>query len=174
MPGVTASRIAVTGSTRVARRAGTKPEIIVATRPTTRPVITVPGVITIPVAPRSIPAALRIAARPGATRTPNSTPTIDASRPTKNVSISTERSTCRREAPSTRSSANSFVRCATVTVNVLKIRKPPTSSATPANTSSAVRRNAERVREVLGLLLGRLLARPDQEVLARAWTGSPP
>jgi hypothetical protein len=31
------------------------------------------------------------------------------------------------------------VRWATVTVNVLKIRKPPTSSATAAKTSSAVR-----------------------------------
>ncbi len=38
-----------------------------------------------------------------------------------------------------RNSANSRVRCATVTVKVLKMRKLPTSSATPANTSSAVR-----------------------------------
>ena len=38
-----------------------------------------------------------------------------------------------------RNSANSRVRWATVTENVLKIRKPPTSSATPAKTSSAVR-----------------------------------
>ena len=64
-----------------------------------------------------------------------------------------------REAPSTRSSANSFVRCATVTVNVLKIRKPPTSSATPAKTSSAVRMKPSASERSCGLLLGRLLAR---------------
>ena len=50
------------------------------------------------------------------------------------------------------------MRCATVTENVLKIRKPPTISATPANTSSAVR-EAERVGEVLRLLRGRLPVR---------------
>ncbi len=66
---------------------------------------------------------------------------IDAIRPTANVSISTERSTCARDAPSTRSSANSLVRCATVTVKVLKIKKPPTSSATPAKINSAMRMN---------------------------------
>ena len=138
-PGSTASRMAVTGSTRVARRAGTKPETIVAMMPTTRPMMTVPGAITRPSVPRSIPNAFSIAASPGASPMPTSTPSTDASTPTANVSISTERRTCARDAPSTRSSANSFVRCATVTVNVLKIKKPPTSSATAANTSSAVR-----------------------------------
>ena len=59
--------------------------------------------------------------------------------PMMTVSIITERRTCWREAPSVRRSANSRVRCATVTENVLKIRKAPTSSATPAKTSSAVR-----------------------------------
>ncbi len=101
--------------------------------------ITVEGLTTIPVVPRSMPPAFRIAASAGATPRPTSTPITEASSPTANVSTSTERITCRREAPSTRSSANSFVRCATVTVNVLKIRKPPTSSATPAKTSSAIR-----------------------------------
>ena len=66
-------------------------------------------------------------------------PISEASTPITNVSASTERSTWPREAPSVRSSANSFVRWATVTENVLKIRKLPTSSATAANTSSAVR-----------------------------------
>ena len=79
-----------------------------------------------------------------------------------------------REAPSTRSSANSFVRCATVTVNVLKIRKPPTSSATAANTSSAVRMKPSASREVLRLLLGRLLARAHEEVAPERLLRSPP
>ncbi len=66
-------------------------------------------------------------------------PRIEAIRPTTTVSAMTDCRICRREAPSVRSSANSRVRWATVTANVLKIKKPPTSSATPANTSSAVR-----------------------------------
>ena len=140
-PGVTLSRIAVTGSTRVARRAGTKPETSVATIPTTSPMITELGLISSPVVPRSIPKAFSSAARPGASAIPTSTPSTEATTPTASVSISIERRTWRRDAPSTRSSASSFVRWATVTENVLKIRKPPTSSATAANTSRPVRRN---------------------------------
>ena len=90
-----------------------------------------------------------------------------------NVSTSTERSTCAREAPSTRSSANSFVRCATVTVNVLKIKKPPTSSATAGEHEQRGAQEAERVGEVLRLLLGRLLAGADDEVLAELLAARP-
>ena len=46
-PGVTLSRIAATGSIRVARRAGTKPETTVATIPTTRPTMIVRGSSTV-------------------------------------------------------------------------------------------------------------------------------
>ena len=42
-----------------------------------------------------------------------------------------------RVAPSVRSRANSRVRSATVIVNVLKMMNAPTSSAAPANASSA-------------------------------------
>ena len=56
------------------------------------------------------------------------------------ASSNTERSTCRREAPIVRSSANSFVRCATVIEKVLKMMNAPTNSAMPANTSSSVLR----------------------------------
>ena len=48
---------------------------------------------------------------------------------------STERSTCRREAPSVRSVASSFVRCATVIESVLKMTNAPTNSAIPPNAS---------------------------------------
>ena len=62
------------------------------------------------------------------------------------VSATTELRIWRREAPSVRNSANSRERCATVTANVLKIRKPPTNTAMPANTSSAmVRKPSESV-----------------------------
>ena len=66
-------------------------------------------------------------------------PTIDATRPMTTDSAITERRIWPREAPSVRNSANSRERCATVTAKVLKIRKPPTSTATEANTSRKVR-----------------------------------
>ncbi len=66
-------------------------------------------------------------------------PTIEARMPMTSDSASTERRIWRREAPSVRNSANSRERWATVTANVLKIRKPPTSTATAAKTSSAMR-----------------------------------
>ena len=102
--------------------------------------MTVAGLITSPVVPRSMPERRHQRRQRGRDdeADEHAEDRRDAA-PTANVSISTERRICARDAPSTRSSANSFVRWATVTVNVLKIRKPPTSSATPANTSSAMR-----------------------------------
>ena len=91
------------------------------------------------VLPSSSPNAPNSARSAGAITSPARMPRIDAPRPITNDSAMTEFSTWRREAPSVRNRANSRVRWATVTVNVLKIRKLPTSSATPANTSSAVR-----------------------------------
>ena len=140
-PGVTPSRIAVTGST--ASRAGPdepgdhRRDHADDEADDDRAWARSP----IPVVPRSMPKRLEDRRQRRATTRPASTPTIDAISPTTNVSINTDWSTCAREAPSTRSNANSFVRWATVTVNVLKIRKPPTSSATPAKTSSAMRMN---------------------------------
>ena len=51
------------------------------------------------------------------------------------ASMSTERSTWRREPPIVRTVANSRVRCATVIDSVLKITNAPTKSATTANAS---------------------------------------
>ncbi len=50
-------------------------------------------------------------------------------------SSTTERSTWRREAPSVRRVASSFVRCATVIESVLKITNAPTKSAIPPKAS---------------------------------------
>ena len=136
---MTASRIAATGSMRVARRAGTMPETTVATTPTIRPAKIVRGSSTVPELPRSSPKPFISAATPGASSSPQAIPISEATMPMSTVSAITERRICPREAPSVRSSANSRVRWATVTENVLKIRKLPTSSATAANTSSAVR-----------------------------------
>ncbi|GEM_PF-2659194 len=48
-------------------------------------------------------------------------------------SSDTDRVICPRDAPSARSSANSFVRCATIMENVFAMRKVPTRSPTSAN-----------------------------------------
>ena len=136
---MTASRIASTGCTRVARRAGTKPETTVAIIPTSRPATIVRGCSTVPEVPRSSPKPFISAATPGASSRPQAIPITEATKPMISVSVITERRICPREAPSVRRSANSRARWATVTLKVLKIRKPPTSSATAANTSSAVR-----------------------------------
>ena len=61
--------------------------------------------------------------------------------PTMVASSSTERNTCLRLAPRTRSKASSRVRWPTMIENVLKIVKPPTNSEMKANTSSAVEKN---------------------------------
>ena len=112
----------------------------VAIMPTARPTMIVRGSSWMLVLPSSRPTRRSSARSAGRDQEPDE----DADdrryrgRSTSDSAI-TERSTCRREAPSVRSSANSRVRWATVTVKVLKMRKPPTSSATPANTSSAVR-----------------------------------
>ncbi len=139
-PGVTASRIASTGSTCVARRAGIRPETSVAIMPTSRPTITVRAAITVPVEGSSIPNDASSERSAGASTTPARIPATEARKPITSVSAITELSTWRRDAPSVRSSANSRERCATVTANVLKIRKPPTSTATPANTSRPILR----------------------------------
>ena len=53
----------------------------------------------------------------------------------QNPSTRTERSTCRREAPSERRVANSLIRWATVIEMVLKVTKAPTITAIPAKAS---------------------------------------
>ena len=69
-------------------------------------------------------------------------------------SISTERSTCRRDAPSVRSVANSRARWATVIESVLKITNAPTNSAIPAKASRNVRMKLTNVVDVLGVVRG--------------------
>ncbi len=77
--------------------------------------------------------------------------------PTTSASPRTVRSTCRRIAPIVRSMANSRMRWATVIEKVLKMTNAPTSTAAPANASSGGREErVDRVRDLVGLLLGRL------------------
>ena len=65
------------------------------------------------------------------------------------ASPSTERNTCRRLAPTTRSSASSRVRWPTVIENVLKIVNPPTNSEMSAKMSSAVEMNESSLSTAL-------------------------
>ena len=80
---------------------------------------------TIPASGRSPPSAVSSLASPN----PANSPITEASNPITTPSITTERMTCLREAPSVRSVANSRVRWATVIDRVLKITKAPTNSA---------------------------------------------
>ena len=89
---------------------------------------------------RSSPKFAKSARMPMASSTPRPSPRVEPTIPTTNASSSTERITCRLEAPSARSSASSRLRCATRIENVLTIRKPPTTSEMPAKISRKVRR----------------------------------
>ena len=80
------------------------------------------------------------------------------------ASTSTEPIICRRLPPMARISANSRVRCATMIENVLRIRKTPTNSATPAKPRKMLLMN---VQVVLRAARSRPLA-----VAFRSWPGS--
>ena len=73
--------------------------------------------------------ASKTAFRPLASPSPANRPTTEASTPMHEPSISTERRTCRRDAPSERRVANSRTRWATVIEMVLKMTKEPTKTA---------------------------------------------
>ena len=119
------SRTAAIGGTRVARSAGMMLASSVITVPSASETRTVRSVKTIPASGRSPPIAVNSLASPS----PAKSPTTEASSPITRPSITTERMTCLREAPSVRSVANSRVRCATVIDSVLKITNAPTNSA---------------------------------------------
>jgi hypothetical protein len=136
------SRSAATGGTRVARRAGAMAESSAVRVPTASGTsTTVSREIRIGASGRPNPAASNSTPSSLAKPIPSTMPRIDASRPITVASSSTERSTCRRLAPSVRRIANSRVRWATVIENVLKMMKAPTSTAVNANASrSGVRK----------------------------------
>ena len=133
-----ASRSASTGATRVARHAGSRPAISVTSMPTSSATITVRDANTIPASGRSSSIALKSALSPLA-RPIAGGDAHDRARaaPIASASSITERSTCRRDAPTMRSRPNSRERWATVIESVLKIVNAPTSIATPAEARSA-------------------------------------
>ena len=135
------STSAATGAIRTARRAGTIADTTVTPTPTTIATTTVRASNTSGDDGSTIPNAFSSALRPIAATTPRPRPISDAASPISAASPRTERNTCRRLAPTTRSSASSRVRWPTVIENVLKIVKPPTNSAIPPKISSAVEMN---------------------------------
>jgi hypothetical protein len=141
LSGSSASRRAAIGDTRVARIAGTSAEASVTTTPTRSETTMVRVSITVPVLGRSIPKVLKTAFSPEAKAMPAGRPRPAPSTPRKSASKTVPPRIWRRLAPSVRSSPNSRIRWATVIEKMLKIRKLPTSSATPPNTSSTTRKN---------------------------------
>ena len=135
------STSAATGGIRTARRAGRIAEITVTPTPTAIATTAVRASNTSGADGSVMPNALSSAFSPSAARTPSPRPISDATSPVSAASPSTERNTCRRLAPTTRSSASSRVRWPTVIENVLKIVKPPTNSEIDAKISSAVEMN---------------------------------
>ena len=127
------SRIAATGATEEARRAGRTAARAVTTTPTNSVAPMVRGLTGRP--DRSRPnSVLMSCCSPAARPIPAPRPATEPTRPTSNDSPSTDRVTWWREAPIARSSASSRVRWATSIENVLKMMNEPTNSATPANT----------------------------------------
>jgi hypothetical protein len=112
-------RMAATGGTFDALRAGKKAEATVMTTPTRMGTTMALASMVRPLAGMSIPRAPSRPLRRIATPKPTTTPTTEAIRPVRNASTSTELSTCRREAPMARNSAISRLRWATMIENVL-------------------------------------------------------
>ena len=129
------SRTAAIGGTLVALRAGEIVASMVIPTPIRSDTTTVRVCRTVPFVGRSTPTALKKAFRPLASRKPQNSPTIAATRPVMKPSSNTERLTCLRDAPSVRSVASSRTRCATVIDSVLKITNDPTTSEIAAKAS---------------------------------------
>ena len=136
------SRTAAIGGTRVARRAGRMLAISVTIVPTSSETITVRVANTVCPCGRSIPKVTNNLLSPFARARPRKSPITEPTTPMTNASMTTDHSTCRREAPSVRSVANSRIRCAMVMERVFAITKAPTKSAIPANASRMYCRNA--------------------------------
>jgi hypothetical protein len=132
-PGVD-SRSASIGSTFVARRAGTSAETTVTSIPTSIPTTTVRGSSCNEVLGRRKPAEVMRTLSPLATPRPKAMPRAEAAVPSTVASTMRPRSTCRRVAPTARSSAISRERWVTIIVKVFQMMKAPTNRAMPAKT----------------------------------------
>ena len=132
---VAPSRTAAIGGTFVALRAGEIVASIVIPTPIKSDTTTVRVCNTVPFVGRSTPTALKNAFSPFASRKPQNSPMIAATRPVMKPSSNTERLTCLREAPSVRRVASSRTRWETVIESVLKMTNEPTISEIAAKAS---------------------------------------
>jgi hypothetical protein len=115
---------------------------------------------------------LNRASRPLASPKPAARPKALAAAPIISASAMTVRSTCRRDAPASRSSPNSRERWATVIDSELKIVNAPTSSATPPNASSTplmIEMNCFSPSSVKRSFLAAVCIRACGSAVARLW-----
>ncbi len=141
---VAPSRTAETGGTIVARIPGYRLASTVTTIPTVSATTIVRVSSVNPLFGRVNPTASNSRKRPFARARPTTRPTSEASTPVTSASTSTDPSTCRRDAPSVRSVANSRVRCAIVIESEFAITNAPTNSATPPNARRNFCRNERK------------------------------
>ncbi len=135
----TSSRIAATGGIFAARRAGKYADSTVTTMPTVYAHRTGVAVNT---SGADVSEPLKISACSSCARpTPRPRPIVEPRMPTATASPITAPVTCRREAPTARSSASSLVRWATSIEKVLKMMNAPTKIEISANTSRKIRKN---------------------------------
>ncbi len=112
-------RMAATGGTREAWRAGASADSTVTTMPTRRAITTVRGWITNPPPGRAIPNESRAARSAMASPAPTATPISEATAPMIRASTSTARTTWLRVEPMARISASSRARWAMTIWKVL-------------------------------------------------------
>ncbi|CAM5698954.1 hypothetical protein SGRIM128S_05480 [Streptomyces griseomycini] len=134
-PATSASASAAIGDTPAARRAGRYAATKVTPTPTTYAVTGVAHPMTISVVFRFMPNTPMSRISPKASPMPAASPSVEPIRPSSTASVSTDRRTCRRSAPSARSRPSSRVRWAISMEKVLTIRKTPTRTAIPAKPS---------------------------------------
>ncbi len=130
--------IAATGGIFAARRPGSQAARTVTTTPTSSEARIVDGETTSGPSGTVAPVPFIRVRSPAPMPIPAARPATAAIAPTTNASISTERVTWRRLAPTARISASSLVRWATSMVKVLAMMKMPTNSAIPAKASRPV------------------------------------
>jgi hypothetical protein len=122
----------------VAAKAGAMAATMVTSSPTAMETTTVRTSMAGAVVGTSMPVTLSSDRIPAARPTPRSNPSPPETSPISPASVRTPVSTCLRVAPTARSNPTSRRRCATRTLKVFQMTKDPTSSETPANTSSTV------------------------------------
>ena len=127
------SRSAASGATRDALSAGETLATSVVSTPTRPATMIVPVVTTRPAVGSASPAPAINAFNPAARPRPTPNPMAEATTPMISASRATAVTTCRREAPIARSSADSRVRWATRIENVLWMLNVATTRAIPAN-----------------------------------------